>query len=230
MLGRRVLAKTHGRRTTRDQRGAVAVEAALVLPLLVIMMFGIIELTMMVRDNIAVASAARVGVRAATTTAAVMSGPGVCTYREADAPICGVGSSPAPGLAELAADAIQTSGSSMNKDTIDYILVYKANKQGYPGLDGNTTMPTSCAAASSCVKFKWNDTANAFRYANGSWPSTSVNACAGEADSVGVYLHITHKFLTGLFPGSVGMDDRAVGRFEPLPPDNCKSTSPFPHP
>ncbi|MEP9365604.1 TadE family protein [Nocardioides sp. CN2-186] len=230
MLGRRVLGKTPGRRTTRDQRGAVAVEAALVLPLLVTMMFGIIELTMLVRDNIAVASAARVGVRAATTTAAVMSGPGTCTYREDVATTCSAGNSPAPGLAELAADAIQTSGSSMNKDTIDYILVYKANKQGYPGLDGNTTMPTSCAGYSSCVKFQWADAANAFRYKSGTWASTSVNACAGEADSVGVYLHITHQFLTGLFPGSIGLDDRAVGRFEPLPPDNCKSTSPFPHP
>lgn len=218
------------RRTARDQRGAVAVEAALVLPLLFTMMFGIIELTMLVRDNVAVAAAARVGVRAATTTAAVMSGPGTCTYREDDAPLCVPNDSPAPGLAELAADAIESSGSSMNKDTIEYILVYKANNKGYPGDDGNTIMPTSCAGYSSCVKFKWNDAANAFRYANGTWKSTTVNACAGQADAVGIYLKVKHEFVTGLFPADVGVDDRAVGKFEPLPPDSCKSSSPFPHP
>ena len=198
------------------------------LPILFTLMFGIIELTMLVRDNVAVASAARVGVRAATTTAAVMSGPGDCTYADPTAAVCGVGNSPAPGLAELAADAVQSSGSSMNKDTIDYILVYKANTAGYPGPDGNRTM--SCSGYTSCVTFKWDDGAGKFRYKNGTWPSTTVNACAGEADAVGVYLHITHKFLTGLFPADVALDDRAVGRFEPLPPDNCKSTSPFPHP
>ena len=188
------------RRTTRDQRGAVAVEAALVLPLLFTMMFGIIELTMLVRDNVAVAAAARVGVRAATTTAAVMSGPGTCTYREDDAPVCAVNDSPAPGLAELAADAIESSGSSMNKDTIQYILVYKANDNGYPGNNGNTKMPTSCAGVSSCVKFLWSDDAEAFRYANGTWKSTTVNACAGQADAVGIYLKVKHEFVTGLLP------------------------------
>jgi hypothetical protein len=217
-------------RRTRDQRGAVAVEAALVLPILFTMLFGIIELSMLVKDNVAVASAARVGVRAATTTAAVMSGPGVCTYREDDAPICAPGNSPAPGLAELAADAIESSGSSMNKDSIEYILVYKANNKGYPGADGVTTMPTSCTGIAACVKFKWSDGANAFRYANGTWKSTTVNACAGQSDAVGVYLRVKHHFTTGLFPDKVVVDDRAVGKFEPLPPDNCKSTSPFPHP
>jgi hypothetical protein len=157
-----------------------------------------------------------------------MSGPGNCSYKEDAATTCTATDNPAPALAELAADAIEASGTSMNKDTIKYILVYKANADGYPGT--GTTMPSSCAGVTSCVMFKWNETAGAFRYASGSWASKTVNACAGQADSVGVYLKIEHHFLTGLFPATVGLDDRAVGMFEPLPPDNCKSTSPFPHP
>lgn len=223
------------RRTGRDERGSVAVEAALVLPILIIVLFGIVEMSLMVRDKIAITAATRVGARAASTTAAVMSGPGDCQYRDSDAPLCTTLNSPAPGLAELAADAIQSSGSSMSKDLIDYILVYQANDKGYPGANGQTTMPASCSGYANCVKFRWvdgagTDAAGRFRYVNGSWASKSVNACAGQADSVGVYLHITHRFFTGLFADSVGMDDRAVARFEPLPPDNCKSTSPFPHP
>ncbi len=77
--------------------------------------------------------------------------------------------------------------------------------------------------------FKWKDTADAFSYVSGTWPSTTINACAGESDAIGVYLHATHKWMSGLFPGAVGVSDRAVSKFEPLPPDNCKSTSPFPH-
>ncbi len=118
----------------------------------------------------------------------------------------------------------------MPKDSIDYVLIYRANDRGYPGANGNTTMPTSCSGVPACVMFKWKDSADAFSYSSGVWASTSINACAGEADSVGVYLHATHQWVSGLFSKAVGVDDRAVSRFEPLPPDNCKSTAPFPHP
>ena len=100
----------------------------------------------------------------------------------------------------------------MNKDSIEYILVYKANSKGYPGTDGNTTMPASCAGYDSCVKFKWSEDAKAFRYANGTWKSTTVNACAGQSDAVGIYLRVKHHFTTGLFPDKVTVDDRAVGK------------------
>ncbi|WP_051552240.1 TadE/TadG family type IV pilus assembly protein [Nocardioides sp. URHA0020] len=219
-------ARCSHRRTTRDQRGAVAVEAALVLPILFTLLFGIIELSLLVRDQISVASSVRVGSRAATTTGAVVAGPGVCETGPS-APPCTPASSPA--LAQIAADAIQRNGMSMPKSAIDYVLVFKANDKGYPGANGNSTMPSSCTGVTNCVMFKWNDASEKFRYFSGAWASTSINACAGEADAVGIYLHATHKWVSGLFRNAIGVDDRAVSRFEPLSADTCKSTSPFPH-
>ena len=60
-----------------------------------------------------------------------MSGPGNCSYADpTTGAVCHADSNPAPGAGAAAADAIEASGQSMNKDTIDYILVYKANADG----------------------------------------------------------------------------------------------------
>ena len=82
-----------------------------------------------------------------------------------------------PALAQLAADAVQRAGSAMPVDQIEYILVYKANASGYPGADSNHDMPTSCAGFTNCVRFKWRDAENKFRYHSGTWNSSTINAC-----------------------------------------------------
>lgn len=212
------------RRRRRSERGAVAVEAALVVPIIATMLFGIIEVTMLVRDDVALTSASRTGARVAS--AAAGAGPGICESGP-EAPPCTSASSPA--LAQAAADAIQRAGSAMPKDAIDYILVYQANSAGFPGAEGSTTMPSSCAGVSNCVQFVWRDSADAFRYASGAWDSRTIDGCVNESDTLGVYIHATHKAVTGLF-GSVGLSDRAVMKFEPLSDDTCKSTRPHPHP
>ncbi|HET6562733.1 MAG TPA: TadE/TadG family type IV pilus assembly protein [Marmoricola sp.] len=209
--------RSHRKRCRRSQRGAVAVETALVMPLLMAVLFGIVEVSLLIRDHVAITSAVRVGSRIAS--AAADAGPGTCLSGQAAA-TCTPTSSPA--LAQQAADAIQRAGSAMPPDQIDYILVYKANREGYPGPDGNTTMPSSCGTAANCVKFVWRDSANAFRYDGGSWDSKSINACVNESDTLGVHMHATHKFITGIFGATLGLADRSVMRFEPLPEDSCK--------
>jgi hypothetical protein len=205
------------KRSRRREGGAVAVETALVMPVILAVLFGIVEVSLLIRDHVAVTSAVRVGSRIAS--AAADAGPGTCLSGEAAA-TCTPTSSPA--LAQQAADAIQRAGSAMPPDQIDYILVYKANAQGFPGPDGNTTMPTSCGTAANCVKFVWRDSVNAFRYDGGSWDSKSINACVNESDTLGVHMQATHQGVTGMFGGSIGLADRSVMRFEPLPEDSCK--------
>ena len=51
-------------------RGSVMVEAALIIPILVFLIFGVIEWSFVLRDEAAVSSAARTGVRTASTPAA----------------------------------------------------------------------------------------------------------------------------------------------------------------
>ena len=212
----------------RRSRGAVAVEAALVTPVLLLLVFGIIEMAMLMKDNVALTSAVRAGGRTASTDAG--AGPGD------EGSDCVQPCSPqnAPMLAELAANAIARAGTALPRNSIDELWVYKANNKGYPGADGNTSF-SSCTT--NCVEYKWNPTyANSdgslgqFRYYSGTWPSASINACANHPpDAVGVYMKATHQFFTGIFSKSVDISDHAVFAFEPLPNDSCGPSAPQPH-
>ena len=210
-------------RTRRREDGAVALEAALVLPILLIIVLGIIEVGFLIRDHNVVVSNTRTGARIASTGAG--AGPGTCASGPEEPP-CTPASSPA--LAQMAADAIQRSGSAMPLDQISYILVYKANDKGYPGVDGSTTMPTSCSGYSNCVRFVWRKSADKFRYAEGSWDSRTISACfPGTAskplDRVGIQMVANHKTFTGLFGNSLTLQDHAVLNFEPLVAQSCGS-------
>lgn len=202
----------------------MAIEAALVLPLLLMALIGILEMSMLLKDYLAVTSTVRSGARIASASAG--AGAGVCEVGS-DAPPCTPASSPA--LAQAAADAIQREGSALSKDAIDYVLIYKANDQGYPGANGVTTMPTSCTGIANCVRFTWRDSLDAFKYAGGAWDSKTINACVNESDAVGVYLHATHKFATGMFGVTFPVADRTVMRFEPLSEETCKPGRPAAH-
>jgi hypothetical protein len=199
----------------RGERGAVAVEAALLTPLLVLILFGIIELSLFMRDVSSVSSAAHVGARSASVGAG--AGPGVC-QASANPPPC----SPAgvPALAQSAADAIQKAGTAMPQDQINWILVYNSNDQGWPMPAGNT----SATCTTQCVRYVWDKGLNRFRYAGGSWPSATINACINDPQrmSVGIVMSATHTWVTGLFGRGAGIQERSVMQLEPLPNDSCK--------
>jgi len=215
--------KALNRKRARGERGAVALEAALTFPILLLLILGIIELTFLMRDHAVVVSDTRIAARVASTGA--NAGQGTCATG-AGAPPCVPANVPA--LAQQAADAVARAGSAMPVDQIQYLLVYKANAKGYPGADTNGTMPTSCAGFSNCVMFKWRDADNAFRYFSGSWVSTSINACfpgtsSFPLDRVGIQLVADHETFTGLFGSSLELDDHAVMNFEPLDTTHCKA-------
>jgi hypothetical protein len=200
----------------RSERGAVAIEAALVTGVVFAMIFGILEMAFLMRDYVGVTSASRVGARAASTGA----GAGACVPDPADAVPCP--SHSVPELAQLAADAIGSARTVLDKDSIDYIMVYKANAAGYPG--SATSMPPLSACTSLCVAYEWSPGQNRFRYAQGSWDSRLLNGCANSAaplDSVGVQIVVRHGFLTGIFGQDMDLGDHAVMKFEPLTNSAC---------
>lgn len=198
----------------RSDRGAVAVEAALVTPLILLLITGIIELALLMRDDVALTSAVRNGGRTASANAG--AGPGGTNEGGDCIAPCSPGN--APMLAQLAANAIQRAGSAMPKDSITELWVYKANLQGYPGTDGNKTW----TCGSNCVKYKWVKAKDQFRYYSGTWTSSTINACANNTpDSVGIYMRADHKFITGFFVDKIGIEDHAVFTFEPLPTLTC---------
>ncbi len=218
-------------RRSRDDQGAVAVEAAFVMPLLAVLVFGMIDLAFALRDYTAVTSATRAGTRIAATMAG--AGPGTCEAG-AEAPPCTPASSPR--AAQGAADAVQRSITGIAGDSVQRLLVFKANAEGYPGAEGNTTMPTSCAGIANCVTFVWRPPNGApgavgsFRYSAGSWDSKTINGCLNEQDSIGLHMVVRHEFLIGYLWNDVTIQDRAVTRFEPLSQDTCKAGRIAAHP
>ena len=204
----------------RSEHGAVAIEAALVTGVLVAMIFGILEMAFLMKDYVGVTSASRTGARAASTGASA----GSCVPDPSDTVRCPPHG--APELAQKAADAIGSSRSVLSKDAIDYIMVYKANTAGFPG--SATSMPDLSGCTSDCVAYRWSDAQNRFRYAQGSWDSRTINACArpkppayAPLDSVGVQVVLTHDFLTGIFGHSMDLSDHVVMKFEPLSTLSC---------
>ena len=211
----------------RSERGAVVVEAAIVTPLLMIMLLGIIEMALLMKDDVALTSAVRNGGRIASANAG--AGPGGVA---ADDGSCTTPCTPgnAPKFAQLAANAIQSAGSALPKDSIQELWVYKANSKGYPcpvdtGCETNTATAMTCGL--NCVKYKWLKARDEFRYYSGTWLSKSVNACANNnPDVVGVYMKAKHSFLTGFFTDSTLIEDHAVFTFEPLPTLTCAANAP----
>ena len=210
----------------RSERGAVVVEAALVTPLLMILLLGIIEMALLMKDDVALTSAVRNGGRIASASAD--AGPGGVA---ADDGSCLSPCTPsnAPMFAQMAANAIQSAGSALPKDSIQELWVYKANSKGYPcpvasGCDTNTATAMTCGL--NCVKYKWQKTKDEFRYYSGTWLSKSDNACANtNPDVVGVYMKAKHSYLTGFFTNSVTIEDHAVFTFEPLPTLSCAANA-----
>jgi len=201
-------------RRGRNERGAVAVEAALVTPLLFVMLFGIIEMSLLMRDVVSASSSVRAGARTASALAA--AGP------------CNTACTPttAPALAQSTASAIERAGSALPEDAMQWLMVYEDNGNGYP--IGQTALASSTGAAlcsSNCVVYTWNATTDKFVYSSGSWNTTTqVNACVNDAarDSVGVAVRVKHTWITGLFGSGIDLTERSVMQFEPLPNETCK--------
>ena len=192
-------------------------EFALVALLLITLVFGIIEFSLLMRDNIGVSSA----VRTAARTASAEAGAGAC---KPTTPTC---PQPLPNAAQDAANAVQRAGLTIPKDSIDELWVFKANAAGFPGSASSMDKAT---CSSNCIRFRWVDANDRFTYVSGSWDSRSIAACVGtnpdgtpKADSLGVYIKATHRFITPLFGSTTVVSDRAVMQFEPLANFQCTS-------
>jgi Flp pilus assembly protein TadG len=182
----------------RSERGAAAVEAALVTPLLILLVFGIVEYGMLFKDSLAVTSSIRSAARIASAE------PRVTTY------------------AQDAADQVANSGGALKLTNTQQLWVYKAKANGFPiGDSGNVF-----AACTACTKFVWNNSTKHFDQSGTStWLNTAQNACPGDPlhDSVGIYMAINHASITGLIFSTITIKDHVVMDLEPIPTaSGCK--------
>jgi hypothetical protein len=180
-------------RSRLRERGAVAVEAALVTPLVFALIFGIMESAFLMKNVLAASSSVRAGVRLASAQP-----------RDAD-------------FAQTTADEVAARAGGLDKGAIQALWVYKAavgSDKPYGRTDFGDCAP--------CVKFSWNSDAGKFVVAPGSpgWAADQHNACAGLAgppDRIGVYLLLKHTPLTGLVLGTLSIPESSVLSLEPIP-------------
>lgn len=175
-------------RSPRQQRerGAVAVETALVSLLLVTILYGIVETSFLFRDGLVVSSASRAGARMAASL------PRNTTF------------------AGMAKDQVKDAMSGMNMAKVTDVWIYRANlTTGMPPSGGFTT------CSGNCIRYVWNGTDLAVASSNtGSWTASQQNACQGSQDAVGVYVKYSYPSRVGLFNGKT-ISEQTVMRLEP---------------
>lgn len=175
------------------QRGAVAVEFAIVLPILLILTFGIVEFSSAYHDSSVAADAARAGARVGSAKAT-----------QAD-------------FATATVAAVNSAVSTLPGSVPKELWIYKANSQGYPG--GGSSF-SSCG--SSCIRYTYNSGSKSFvSSGGGGWPASSHQVCNQPYDEIGVYVKLDHKFVTKFFGAGVTLTDHAVFRFEPVASAAC---------
>ncbi len=182
------------RRLGPRNRGAAAVEAALVLPLILLIFFGILEFGMLFKDWFATISATRAGARIASAEP-----------RQND-------------FAKDAANQVRLASTALNMNNVEALWVYKSDTNGYP-LGGGSSF-TSC---STCVKFTWSSALNQFTEVSNTWNATSQNACPGTQDTIGIYLQVKHNSFTKMVFNNFTLKEHAVLALEPIPAlQTCK--------
>ncbi len=181
------------RRRRRDG-GAVAVEAALITPVLMLILVGILEFGFLLKDWMSATASVRVAARTASAE------PRVATF------------------ANDTARQMSTSTGALNPGDIRKMWVYKADSAGNPV--GGTSAFTSC---STCVKYSYDVATRSFTKVADNWPHTAQNACMGAQgppDAIGVYIEVEHRSFTNMFFTSFTIKEHAVMALEPIPSQN----------
>lgn len=197
------------RRRPRGEDGAVAVEAALVMLPLFLVVIGILEMSFLMRGVTAANSAVAAGARSASVSAA--AGP------------CGSACSntATPRLAEVTVDAIERSGTALPSQAIEWVMVYDADTNGMPSGQTGGFDVTKCTL--NCVVYTMKSSGH-LEYQSGAWNTTAeVNACVNDPNrtAVGVAIRAKHSWFTGFFGQTYSFNQRNVMQFEPLPNDSC---------
>lgn len=197
-------------------RGAAAVEAAIIFPLLILLTFGIIEVSLLLRDYVSLNTLVRQGTRTASTLPRL--DPATTTP-------------PGQDLAVAVVADINAAGNALPEDTYEELWIYEANSDGYPLPEGQTTHGT---CTTNCVIYKVDGMGNFTRFSDPGapfWDWQTQNACPGtDIDSVGVWLKAKHQSVTGLLFDDLIISDFAVTNFEPIATfsatNPCGPTSP----
>jgi Flp pilus assembly protein TadG len=199
---RRSLTMPRARRFRGDD-GSVIAEAALVTPFFILMLFGILEFGGAFRDDLTVANDALIGTRQAA--------------------IQGNGASADWNVIQ----AIKSASGAIPLSEIQFIVIYKASGPTTPVPAACLTGPVS-TGANPCNWYgptQIGETSNTnpdnwLSCASGpssSYCPTTRSVLTGSPgpDYVGIYVRITHPWITGLFGQSINESATSITRLEP---------------
>ena len=187
--GRVVAGGVRRRATAAGERGATAVEFALVAPVLIALTLGIIEVGLLLfgasSAQSSVSSAARLGASQARVD----------------------------GYQVQIADSL---GASLRKVTAQplQLSIFKADPT--TGQPASGTTPAACTT--DCYRFTWDTTTKAFVVTSGpTWPGASQRACgpADSTDFLGVWIQFRQESISGALPSRT-YTASAVARLEPI--------------
>ncbi len=196
------------RSNARGQQGAVLVEAALVLPIMILVVMGIIEFGFAFASATTTTGSSRSGARLGAAAYAT-SGTIAANQRSA---------------ADQIADTVSADLVGLTSATPVGMLIYRVDKTssegapigGFPTDDG---VATGCTT--DCFRYEWDG--SKMVWTSGGWPDP--DACGMELDSIGVYVKSRHHYITGMIGDHVDVDGQTVMRLEPLPSDQCSGGS-----
>ena len=180
-----------GHMTTRDrrQRGATIVEAAIVFPVLILTVVGLLEFGLVFKDFLTVSFAAREGARI-----------GALVGNDVDADC------------QIIQGVIGELGTNLVTDgTITHIEIFQADPAtGNPGLTNDWTYtgsdPTDC--------LDW--TPLPYNYPEGNFRNV-VAGPSKPLDILGVTISASHDYITNMppFGGTINLSESAIQRLEP---------------
>jgi Flp pilus assembly protein TadG len=175
----------------------VLVEAAIVIPLLMLITLGIVEYGSAYQQDAAVAAASRAGAR--TASALPKTDFGITSTDSGFT------------VSQAVSSALQSVGSA----TPTFMYIYEYTGAAF----------SSCST--HCASYQWDKVNKKFIPLGGSgWQDTGQDACAGDPpDQIAVRVVMTHTAVTHLFGGNKTLTGTTIMRFEPNVTSSCGATT-----
>ncbi len=214
---RRLWARLARRR--RDERGSALVEAAIILPVIILLTFGMIDFGIGFNQKAGLDNAGRAGVRLAATdtftdnaTNTVTSGGTILAHTQ---------------IGFDAASSVNAALSQVaSKPALVHMYVFRAAYNGSTWAPSSVTTPGQCS--SNCIMYSpqaLNSGQFDLYHTTGTWPATAPlyperNACPPvvNTDRVGITIVATYRFLTGLVGTTITLTSTSAAQLEPT---NC---------
>ena len=202
------LGRVYHHRRARSESGAALIEAAIILPVLMVFLLGIIEFGLVYATGATATGASRSGAR----LAAASFGPGKATLST---------------QADNVASAVSGDLTALTSAVPVGMVVYRVNPSGTDGAPvggfPTRTDAMSGGCTSDCFRYTWNtSTKKMVRNGGPGWTMANTSVCnAASADSVGVWVLIRHSYLTKLLGQYNWVDGKTIMRLEPVPSDQC---------